>query len=62
MNPGQLQEVSGDPARGVRASAATFRGAHTDNPAYFDRPETEASPFGRILRLRTVCWLEVRRG
>ena len=52
----------GDPQRTLRLSAAeSFRGAHTSNPQYFDRPDVSlpGAAARRVLRLKTVCWLSV---
>lgn len=44
----------------LRLSAGKhFGGTHTDNPSYFSKPKTTDSPFGVLLRLKTVCWLNV---
>ena len=51
---------SGDPSRALVLSAAEhFHGAHTNNSAYFDRPEQHLATCGRVLRLKSVCWLAV---
>ena len=50
----------GNPSRALVLSAAEdFHGAHTGTRAYFDRPNEPLAKCGRVLRLKTVCWLAV---
>jgi len=51
---------TGDPRRAISLSAAEhFHGAHTNNTSHFDRPKQSLASCGRVLRLKSVCWLAV---
>jgi len=51
---------TGDPRRALTLSAADhFHGAHTNNSAYFARRAEPLASCGKVLRLRSVCWLAV---
>jgi len=45
--------------RSIYLKSAQISGVHVDNPSFFCRDKVDNSAFGEVLRLKSVCWLQI---